>query len=82
MEIEDYQIDFNHIEGKNNILADTLSRLITIDPDIQLNPEFTKYEFGQYCFKELPKVRAKVDQKLCNTSKEGEEFEINEISDI
>ena len=28
MEIEDYQIDFNHTEGKNNILVDTLSRLI------------------------------------------------------
>ena len=47
MEIKDYQIDFNHIEGNNNVLADTLSRLITIDPEVQLNPEFTNYEFGQ-----------------------------------
>ena len=60
MEIEDYQIDFNHIEGKNNVLADTLSRLITIDPEVQLNLEFTNYEFGLYCLEELPKARTKV----------------------
>ena len=59
MEIEDYQIDFNHIKGKNNILADTLSRLINIDPEVQLNQELTNYDFGQYCFKELPKARTK-----------------------
>lgn len=64
MEIEGYQIDFNHIEGKNNVLADTLGRLINIDPEVQLNPEFTNYKFGQYCFEELPKTRTKVDQKL------------------
>ena len=79
MEIEDYQIDFNHIEGKNNVLADTLGRLITVDPEVQLNPEFTNYKFGQYCFEELPKARTKVDQKLGNTTKEGDKFEINEI---
>ena len=64
MEIEDYQIDFNHIERKNNVLADTLSRLITVDPEVELNPEFTNYKFGQYCFEELPKARTKVDQKI------------------
>ena len=44
MEIEDYQIDFNYIEGKNNVLADTLSRLITVDPKVELNPEFSNYD--------------------------------------
>ena len=57
MEIKDYQIDFNHIEGKNNVLADTLSRLITVDPEVELNPEFTNYKFGQYYFEKLPKAR-------------------------
>ena len=82
MEIKDYQIDFNHIEGKNNVLVDTLSRLISIDPKVELNPEFTNYEFGQYCFKELPKARTKVDQKLGNTSSEGDMVEINKIKVI
>ena len=79
MENEDYQIDFNYIKGKNNVLADTLSRLITVDPEVQLNPEFSKYEFRQYCFKELLKARTKVDQKLGNMSSEGENIKINEI---
>ena len=79
MEIGNYQIDFNHTEGKSNILADALSRFITIDPEVQLNPEFTNYEFRQYCFKELPKARKKVDQKLGNTTQEGNIFKINEI---
>ena len=75
MKIEDYQIDFNHIEGKNNVLADTLSRLITV----QLNLEFLKYDIGQHCFQELPKARMKVDHKLGNTSTEGENIKINDI---
>ena len=79
MEIKDYQIDFNHSKGKNSMLADTLSRLITVDPEVQLNPEFTNCEFGQYCFEDLPKEGTKVDQKLGNVSTEGESIEINEI---
>ena len=75
MEIEDYQIDFNHIEGKNNILADTLSRLIHIDPEVQLNSESANYEFGQYCFEELPKARR-------NISREGETVKIRNKSSI
>ena len=77
MEIKDYQIDFNHIEGKNNVLADTLSRLISVDPEIELNPEFANYEFGQYCSKELPKARTKVDQKIGNTSSKNDTVEVN-----
>ena len=45
-----------HIKGKSNVLADTLSRLISIDLDVKLEPELEGYEFGQYCFEELPKT--------------------------
>ena len=82
MEIEDYQIDFNHSKGKNNVLADTLSRLITVDPEVELSPEFANYKFGQYCFEEMPKVRTNMDKKLGNTSKEGDTLEINKIKVI
>ena len=51
----------------------------TVDPEIELNPEFANYEFRQYCFEELPKARTKVDQKLGNTSNEGDTVEINKI---
>ena len=79
IKIEDYKIDFNHIKGKNDVLADTLSRLITVDSEFQLNPEFSNYEFGQYCFKELSKARTKVYQNVGNTCIKGENIEINEI---
>ena len=45
-----------HIKGKSNVLANTLSRLISIEPDVKLEPELEGHEFGQYCFKELPKA--------------------------
>ena len=51
-----YRIKFVHIKGKSNVLSDTLSRLISIDPDVKLEPELEGYEFGQYCFEELPKA--------------------------
>ena len=48
VEIESFKINFVHIAGKDNILADTLSRLIDIDPDVVLEPELKDYEFGHY----------------------------------
>ena len=54
--LKTYRIKFVHIKGKSNVLADTLSRLISIDPDVKLEPELEGHEFGQYCFEELPKA--------------------------
>ena len=56
VELEMYRIKFVHIKGKSNVLADTLSRLISIDPDVKLEPELEGHEFRQYCFEELPKA--------------------------
>ena len=39
VEIESFKINFIHIAGKDNVLADTLSRLIDIDLDVVLQPE-------------------------------------------
>ena len=46
-----------HITGKDNILADTLSRLINIDPDVEQEPELKDYEFGHYAFGTLSKAK-------------------------
>ena len=46
MELEAFNIQFDYIKGSNNILADTLSRLIAIDPDMPTTPEEQGYEFG------------------------------------
>ena len=59
MGIGSFKINFVHISGKDNVLADTLSRVIDIDPDVQLQPELKDYEFGHYAFETLPKARSK-----------------------
>ena len=56
-EIESFNINFVHILGKANVLADTLSRLIDTDHDLKQEPELEGHEFGKYCFETLPKAR-------------------------
>ena len=46
MEFETFNIRFKHVSGKANILADTLSHLVDIDPDARLDPENARWEFG------------------------------------
>ena len=59
-------IQFDYIKGSNNILADTLSHLISIDPDTPTTPEEPGYEFGYAIFEEFPKVTTKT-------------YEVNEV---
>ena len=59
MELEAFNIQFDYIKGSNNVLADTLSCLVTIDPDTPLTPEGQGYEFGYAVFEEFPKVKTK-----------------------
>ena len=66
MELEAFNIQFDYIKGSSNILADTLSRLIVIDPDTPLTPEGQGYEFGYAIFEEFPEVKT-------NT------YEVNEV---
>ena len=54
-EIESFNINFLHIPGKDNVLADTLSRLIDMDPDVEQQPELKDHDFKKYCFETLPK---------------------------
>ena len=54
-EIEIFNIDLVHISGKDNTLADTLSRLIDTDPDLKQQHDLEGHEFGKYCFETLPK---------------------------
>ena len=56
MELESFNIWFEHIKGQNNVLADTLSHLIDIDPDTQLKTEGKGYEFGYAMFEELSDI--------------------------
>ena len=56
IEIPHIRITFEYIKGIKNTLADTMSRLIDIDPQVQPEPELEGYEFGYYIFDELPSL--------------------------
>ena len=73
MELEAFNIQFDYIKGSNNILADTLSRLIAINPDTPTTPEEPGYEFGYAIFEEFLKVKTKtyeVNEVIVGTDKE------------
>ena len=65
MELEAFNIRFKHVSGKANILADTLSRLVDIDPDARLDPENAGWEFGYYVFESLPKLSGEDIIQIC-----------------
>ena len=66
MELEAFNIQFDYIKGSNNILVDTLSHLITIDPDTPLTLEEQGYVLGYAIFEEFPRVKTKA-------------YEVNEV---
>ena len=56
VEISPFRITFEYIKGIKNTLADTMSRLISIDPDTELPPEDQGCEYGYYLFDPLPPI--------------------------
>ena len=64
MELEAF-IRFKHVSGKANILVDTLSHLVDIDPDARLDPENARWEFGYYVFESLPKLSSEDIVQIC-----------------
>ena len=54
VEISSFRITFEYIKGIKNTLADTMSRLIEIDAQMDQVPEEDGYEFGYYAFDVLP----------------------------
>ena len=56
IEISPLCIIFEYIKGIKNTLADTMSRLINIDPQIQQESEPEGHEFGYYTFDTLPTI--------------------------
>ena len=65
MEFEAFNIKFQHVSGKTNILVDTLSRLVDIDPNARLDPENAGWEFGYYVFETLPKLSSQNTVQVC-----------------
>ena len=59
VELSAHQIEFRYIKGIKNTLADTLSRLIQIDPEIELQEEEEGREYGYAVFESLPPIMTK-----------------------
>ena len=62
VKISPYKIQFEYIKGIKNILADTMSKLIQIDPEAKLCPEQEGYEFGYHAFEDMEPVRCEVQE--------------------
>ena len=71
IEISPFCITFEYIKGIKNTLADTMSRLIDINPQIQQDPEPEGYEFGYYTFDTLPAMEVSNIDTTPETSSEN-----------
>ena len=74
-EIESFNINFVHISGKDNVLMDTLSKIIDMDPDLKQQLELEGHEFNKYCFETLAKARGSAHRKRIG----GDEFDMCKI---
>ena len=72
IEISPFHITFEYIKGIKNTLADTMSRLIDIDPQIQQDLELEGNEFGYYTFDTLPAMEVSNVDATQDTSSDNE----------
>ena len=68
IEISPFHITFKYIKGIKNTLADTMSRLININPQVQQDSEPEGYEFGYYTFDTLPMLEVSNIETTQDTS--------------
>ena len=79
IEISPFHITFEYIKGIKNTLADTMSRLIDIDPQIQQDSEPEGYEFGYYTFDTLPAMEVSHVKMTKQTSNEKESNDTDSV---
>jgi len=56
MELQQFHIKFEFIKGRKNTLADALSRLLTYQPEVELNPKPPGQEYGYALFSAPEKI--------------------------
>ena len=76
VEISPFKITFEYIKGNKNTLADTMSRLIALDPDNQLVDEPEGFEYGCYAFDNIDPIETQVGINEM-TNKMGVETPVN-----
>ena len=57
VELEQFKIKMEWIQGAKNTLADSLSRLLEMTPEAELEKEPDGQEFGTACFEEMETVQ-------------------------
>ena len=72
IEISPFHITFEYIKGIKNTLADTMSRLIDIDPQTHQDSEPEGYKFGYYTFDTLPAMEVSNIETTQDTSSNDE----------
>ena len=78
IEISPFRITFEYIKGIKNTLADTMSRLIDIDPQVQPEPEPEGYEFRYYTFDELPDLEVSNIESILNSVPDTETEDVSD----
>ena len=75
MELQQHTIEFEYIQGVKNTLADTMSRLVKITPDIEKDPEKPDQEFGRFIFEKIDPILVEtvtLEQDLSKPQKQEE----------
>ena len=60
VELEQFKIKMEWIQGAKNTLADSLSRLLEMTPEAELEKEPDGQEFGTACFKDMETVQTHI----------------------
>ena len=76
VEISPFKITLEYIKGIKNTLADTMSRLIALDPDNQLIDEPEGFEYGYYAFDNIDPIKTQIEINEM-TNKTGIETPVN-----
>ena len=56
VELEQFNLKLEWIQGVKNTLADSLSRLLDVDPEAKLQAEKEGHEFGTFCFESVDEI--------------------------
>ena len=82
IEISPFCITLEYIKGIKNTLADTMSRLFNIDPQIQQDSEPEGYEFGYYTFDTLPTLEVSNIETTQDTTNNDESDLNNKLIEL
>ena len=56
VELEQFNLKLEWIQGVKNTLADSLSRLLEVDPEAKPQAEKEGHEFGTFCFENVSEI--------------------------